>query len=206
VAATVRNSIRERMVNRRFIVSLVDQYGTNCIVWAADQQLMRLTQTPSPNLPFVLDCAPEVKSASLNAKIVRKTKETDVRLDLNLDGKGRSEIHTGVPMFDHLLSQVAKHSRFDLSIVASGDDPHHLAEDVAICLGKALNEALGEKRGITRMADASVPLDDALAAVSIDISGRGYSVLDTSFAGNDMLGFPADMIRHFIESFAVEAG
>jgi imidazoleglycerol-phosphate dehydratase len=107
-------------------------------------------------------------------------------------------------MFDHLLAQLAQHGRFDIRISASGDDHHHLAEDVAICLGRALNEALGEKRGIVRMADATVPMDDALATVAVDISGRGYTVLDLPFADNDMFGFPTDLIRHFLETFAVE--
>jgi imidazoleglycerol-phosphate dehydratase len=138
------------------------------------------------------------------AAIKRKTTETDIVLSLNVDGTGDCEVSTGVSMFDHLLSQVAKHGRMDLKLVASGDDAHHLSEDVAICFGKALNQALGEKRGIVRMADASVPLDDALAMVAVDISGRGYSVLDVSFSGNDMSGFATDMVRHFLESFAAE--
>jgi imidazoleglycerol-phosphate dehydratase len=138
------------------------------------------------------------------AAIKRKTTETDIVLSLNVDGTGYCEVSTGVGMFDHLLSQVAKHGRMDLKLVASGDDAHHLSEDVAICFGKALNQALGEKRGIVRMADASVPLDDALAMVAVDISGRGYSVLDVSFSGNDMSGFATDMVRHFLESFAAE--
>lgn len=139
------------------------------------------------------------------ATIKRKTKETNITLDFNLDGIGISEVNTGIGMFDHLLSQVAKHGLFDLKVTASGDDKHHLIEDVAICLGKAMNEALGEKRGIVRMADSSVPMDDSLAMVAIDIGGRGYTVLDLPFGGNDMVGFPTDLVRHFLESFAAEA-
>jgi imidazoleglycerol-phosphate dehydratase len=139
------------------------------------------------------------------ASVKRQTRETDITIELALDGNGRNEINTGINMFDHLLSQLAKHGRIDLTLKASGDDPHHISEDVAICLGKALNEALGEKRGIVRMADASVPMDDALATVAIDISGRGYSVLDLTFTENDMFGFATDLIRHFLESFASEA-
>jgi len=137
--------------------------------------------------------------------IERQTKETDIKLELNLDGAGRWEITTGIKMFDHLLSQLAQHGVFDLKISATGNDPHHLAEDVAISLGKAFGEALGEKRGIVRMADASVPMDEALATVAVDISGRGYTVLELAFSENDMLGFPTDLIRHFLESFAIEA-
>jgi imidazoleglycerol-phosphate dehydratase len=107
-------------------------------------------------------------------------------------------------MLDHLLSQVGQHGRFDIKLAASGDDAHHLAEDIAICFGKAINQALGEKRGIVRMGDASVPLDDALAAVVVDLSGRSYAVLDLDFKGNDMAGFATDLIRHFLESLAAE--
>jgi imidazoleglycerol-phosphate dehydratase len=139
------------------------------------------------------------------AVVKRETRETKISLELDVDGTGKYEINTGMKMFDHLLSQVTQHGRFDIKITASGDDPHHLAEDVAICLGKALGEALGEKRGIIRMADATVPMDDALAIVAVDISGRGYTVLELPFSDNDMAGFPTDLIRHFLESLASEA-
>jgi imidazoleglycerol-phosphate dehydratase len=139
------------------------------------------------------------------AVIQRKTGETDISLELNIDGSGKWEIDTGIRIFDHLLSAMMKHGLFDIRLKASGDDPHHLIEDVAICLGKAFGEALGEKRGIVRMAAATVPMDDALASVVVDIGGRGYAVLDLQFAGNDMPGFPPDLVRHFLESFAFEA-
>jgi imidazoleglycerol-phosphate dehydratase len=139
------------------------------------------------------------------ATIKRESKETKVSLELSLDGSGQWQISTGIKMFDHLLSQMVQHGRFDLKITASGDDQHHVAEDVAICLGKALGEALGEKRSIVRMGDAAVPMDDAMAAAAVDISGRGYTVLDLSFTDNDMLGFATDLIRHFLESLAIEA-
>jgi imidazoleglycerol-phosphate dehydratase len=142
--------------------------------------------------------------ADRKATVKRKTKETEVVLELDLDGKGRCEVNTGIRMFDHMLLQVGQHGRFDLRLTATGDDQHHLAEDVAICLGRALNQALGEKRGIVRMGDATVPMDDALAMVAVDISGRGYAVLDMAFADNDMSGFSTDLIRHFLESLASE--
>jgi len=137
--------------------------------------------------------------------IERKTRETNISLALNIDGSGKYEINTGLRMFDHLLSQLAQHGRFDLKISAAGDDQHHVVEDVAICLGKAFGEALGEKRSIIRMGDAAVPMDDALAMVAVDISGRGYSVLELPFSDNDMAGFATDLIRHFLESLAIEA-
>jgi len=143
--------------------------------------------------------------ANRQADVKRKTKETNISLELSVDGSGQWEINTGIKMFDHLLSQVAQHGRFDITISATGDDQHHLVEDVALCLGKALNQALAEKQGIVRMADATVPMDDALATVAVDISGRGYTVLELPFSKNDMAGFATDLIRHFLESLAAEA-
>jgi len=143
--------------------------------------------------------------ANRQATIKRKTKETDVSLELNIDSNGKYEINTGITMFDHLLAQIAQHGLFDIKVSATGNDLHHLVEDVAICLGRAFGEALGEKRGIVRMANAAVPMDDALAMVAVDISGRGYTVLELPFVDNDMAGFPTDLIRHFFESFAIEA-
>ena len=139
------------------------------------------------------------------SNIKRETKETNISMELNIDGSGRDEMVTGIRMFDHLLAQLARHGVFDIKISATGDDQHHLVEDVAICLGKALGEALGDKRGIFRMADATVPMDDALAMVAVDIGGRGYTVLELPFGDNDMFGFPSDLVRHFLEAFATEA-
>ena len=138
--------------------------------------------------------------------VKRETKETKINLELNIDGTGKSEMNTGVQMFDHLLAQLAQHGRFDIKLSASGDDQHHLVEDVALCLGKAFGEALGDRRGIFRMGDATVPMDDALAVVAVDISGRGYAVLDLPFTENDMSGLATDLVRHFLESLAREAG
>ncbi len=139
------------------------------------------------------------------AALKRDTKETSINLKINLDGSGKWEINTGLDMFDHLLSQLAQHGIIDRTLSAKGSDSHHLIEDVAIGLGKVLGEALGDKRGIVRMADAAVPMDDSLAMVAVDIGGRGYTVLDLPFSNNDMPGFPTDLIRHFLESFAIEA-
>ncbi len=137
--------------------------------------------------------------------IRRETKETNIILELSIDGSGDYGISTGIGMFDHLLSQLARHGLFDIKLQANGDDRHHLVEDVAICLGKAFGEALGDKRGIVRMANVSVPMDETLVTVAIDFSGRGYAVLDLPFTDNDMFGFPTDLVRHFLESFAYEA-
>ncbi len=139
------------------------------------------------------------------ATIKRSTQETSIGLELDLDGSGKWEIATGIRFFDHMLSQLAQHGKFDIKCAANGTDMHHVVEDVALCLGKAFMEALGDKRGIARMGDAIVPMDDVLALVAVDLSGRPYAKLDLSFTGNDIPGFPQDMIRHFLESFAFES-
>jgi imidazoleglycerol-phosphate dehydratase len=137
--------------------------------------------------------------------IKRETAETNIHVELDIDGSGRRELNTGLRMFDHLLSQLTQHGLFDITVSATGDDQHHLVEDVAICLGRAFGEALGGKQGIVRMADASVPMDEALATVAIDISGRGYAVLDLALQDTEIAALETDLIRHFLESFACEA-
>jgi imidazoleglycerol-phosphate dehydratase len=142
--------------------------------------------------------------AERKATVKRETKETTISVAVNLEGTGKDEICTGIRLFDHMLSQIARHGVLDISVSATGDDVHHLVEDVGIALGKAFNEALGDKRGLVRAADSTVPMDEALATVALDIGGRGYSVLSMEFENNDMSGFPADLLRHFLESFAAE--
>src|SRR4030066_2190087 len=115
------------------------------------------------------------------AKVVRGTGETNVKVEPNIDGSGQFQIPTGIRMFDHLLSQLAQHGVFDIKISASGPDQHHVVEDVAISLGKAFKQALKEKQGIVRMAHAIVPMDEALAAVAVDIGGRVYSTCEADF-------------------------
>ena len=140
-----------------------------------------------------------------SVSISRETKETSVSVELCIDGKGDFRISTGIRMFDHLLEQLAQHGVFDLKVSSSGFDTHHVVEDVAICLGRAFCQALRERQGMVRMAHALVPMDDALAMVAVDIGGRGYIVLELPFSDNDMAGFPTDLVRHFLESFATEA-
>jgi len=139
------------------------------------------------------------------ATIHRETAETTIRVGINIDGSGQFEITTGIRMFDHLLAQLAQHGVLDIMVSASGADPHHVVEDTAICLGKAFNQALGDKRGITRMAHAVVPMDEALSVVAIDICGRPYSVIDGSFTGANIGDLCGDLVRHFLASFAAEA-
>ena len=139
--------------------------------------------------------------------IERETKETRVSVRVDLDGSGRAQVETGVGMLDHLLEQIAQHGLIDITIAAKGDlhrDAHHTAEDVALCLGRALNDALGDRKGIVRMADALVPLDEALAQVALDLNGRGYSSLDLSWSGECMGELPTDMVGHVLSTLAVE--
>ena len=143
--------------------------------------------------------------AERKATITRETAETTIRVDINIDGSGQFEITTGIRMFDHFLSQMTKHGVFYIKLSASGDNQHHVIEDVAIALGKAFNQALGEKQGITRMAHAVVPMDEALAAVAVDIGGRAYNVTEIPFDTISIDGLETDMIRHFFVSFATEA-
>ena len=143
--------------------------------------------------------------AERKATVTRETAETNVRVELNIDGTGQFEIATGIRMFDHLLTQLAQHGVFDIKISATGDNQHHVVEDVAISLGKVFNQALGEKQGITRMAHAVVPMDEALAAVAVDICGRAYSVIEASFSWVNIDELCADLVRHFLVSFASEA-
>lgn len=139
------------------------------------------------------------------ATINRETGETSVNVEFDVDGKGDFEITTGIRMLDHLLTQLARHGAFNMKVAATGADPHHLVEDVAICLGRAFNLAMAEKRGIVRMSHAIVPMDDALAMVAVDISGRGYFAADISFADKNIADLPSGLVSHFLESFAAEA-
>ena len=143
--------------------------------------------------------------AERKAKVIRETAETNVKVELNIDGSGQFQITTGIRMFDHFLSQLAQHGVFDIKISASGPDQHHVVEDVAISLGKAFNQALGKKQGIVRMAHAIVPMDEALAAVAVDIGGRIYNVIEGDLDEASIGDMDADLVRHFLISFASEA-
>ena len=143
-----------------------------------------------------------------SAKIQRKTSETDITLSLNLDGSGQTKIATGVGFLDHMLRHIAVHGLFDLDVQATGDleiDPHHTIEDVAIVLGQAFDQALGDRRGIVRMGSAYAPMDEALAFVAIDLSGRPYAVVQAEWHTPLIGALPTSLIPHFLESFAVGA-
>ena len=140
------------------------------------------------------------------AKVDRKTKETDIRLSINLDGEGKYAIDTSIPFLDHMLSLMSKHGLLDMKIKAKGDidiDFHHTVEDIGIVLGKAMKEALGNMQGITRYGQASVPMDEALAMVSIDISGRPYLLYKVEIPKKSKIkNFDPDLIEDFLQAFA----
>jgi imidazoleglycerol-phosphate dehydratase len=142
------------------------------------------------------------------AKIERKTHETDIVLELNLDGTGRFTIDSGIGFLDHMLTHIAKHGHIDLKVKARGDlhvDPHHTVEDIAICLGLAISEAIGDKKGITRYGSASVPMEDALANVAIDLSGRPYCVYNVKYPSEKIGDFDVECLEEFLRSLANHA-
>ncbi len=151
----------------------------------------------------------KLQTISRKARVDRKTSETEVSVQLDLDGTGCSEIQTGIGFFDHMLTQIACHGMFDLTIKAAGDlnvDSHHTIEDVGLTLGDAFARALGERKGIIRMADASVPMDESLAFTCVDFSGRPYCVFKGNWSGETVGNIPISLIEHFWASFAVTAG
>lgn len=146
------------------------------------------------------------------AKISRSTKETTIRCELTLDGTGQAVISTGLPFYDHMLDQLARHGSLDLTLEAVGDlhvDGHHTVEDVAIVLGEAFRAALGDKRGVRRFASGLFPLDEALVEVALDLSGRPFAAIELPFGAAMALGTPPfnpEMAEHFFVSFATAAG
>lgn len=143
------------------------------------------------------------------AKIERKTKETDIKLSVDLDGKRQVSIDSGIGFFDHMLTALAVHSGVDMTVVCKGDlnvDGHHSVEDIGICLGKAFAEALGDKSGIARYGSAYVPMDEALAFCSLDISGRAFLVFNASFSDDRIGEFDTCLAEEFFRAFAFNAG
>ena len=143
------------------------------------------------------------------AEITRKTKETDITVLIDLDGKGENEIATGIGFFDHMLTALSKHSGIDMKISCKGDlevDSHHSVEDVGIVLGQALKEALGDKVGIRRYGDAKIPMDEAIGEAVIDISGRPFIVYNCDFKGDMMGQMDTGLVEEFMRAFAFNAG
>ena len=143
------------------------------------------------------------------ATVTRETRETQVTVTIGLDGTGRAALDTGSGVLDHLLAQWCRHGLLDLEVTARGDHLltgwHHTVEDTAIVLGRAFREAVGQGSGIRRMGWALVPLDEALAQVALDVSGRGYAAIELGLTGTQIGDLPGDLVRHFLYSFAVEA-
>jgi imidazoleglycerol-phosphate dehydratase len=142
------------------------------------------------------------------AALHRKTKETDIRVKLNLDGLGKANISTGVRFFDHMLEQIARHGAMDLELKANGDldvDQHHTVEDVGIALGDAIKQALGDKRGILRSGYFVMPMDDCLAVAALDFSGRAYCVVDWKPAARNVGDFQTELLEDFFRAFAQSA-
>jgi imidazoleglycerol-phosphate dehydratase len=147
----------------------------------------------------------KAKTQSRAARVVRKTKETDVRINLNLDGTGTSHIDTGIPFLDHMLDLFTRHGLFDLQVECKGDlqiDDHHSVEDVAICLGQAFLQALGDKVGIARYGNSLVPMDEALCGAVVDLSGRFYLVYTVEAKRARIGNFSVELAEHFWRSFA----
>lgn len=143
-----------------------------------------------------------------SATVRRETRESRVEVLLTIDGTGQGDISTGIGFLDHMLDSLARHARFDLTLRAEGDlhvDQHHTSEDVGISLGQALDQALGERRGIRRFGNAIVPLDEALALVAVDLGGRGWASIDLPFRSAQLGGLSTEMIPHLLTSFATEA-
>ena len=143
------------------------------------------------------------------ATITRRTKETDISVTVNLDGKGQSEISTGIVFYDHMLEHIARHGLIDLIVSCKGDlhiDMHHTVEDVGIALGQAVRQALGDLKGVTRYADVHLPMDETLTRVAIDVSGRPFLVFRTEFARPKIGEFDTDLVREFFQAFAMNAG
>jgi imidazoleglycerol-phosphate dehydratase len=143
------------------------------------------------------------------ASIKRTTKETDIAVEIDLDGTGVSKIDTGIGFFDHMLDLLARHSRIDMTIRAKGDlhiDHHHTTEDVGIALGQAVKQALGDMKGITRYASLHMPMDETLTRVAIDISGRPFLVFKAEFARDKVGTFDTELVREWFQAFAMNAG
>jgi len=143
------------------------------------------------------------------AAVTRTTAETDIEVTLDVDGDGDATIETGIGFFDHMLESFATHGLFDLTVTCDGDleiDDHHTVEDVAITVGEALEEALGDKRGIERFADRRVPLDEAVAGIVLDVSGRPHFAFDGTFSQSTVGGLTSHMAQHFLRSLAMNAG
>jgi imidazoleglycerol-phosphate dehydratase/histidinol-phosphatase len=187
-------------------VQLAQNLGSKSILYASQEKAKSL----GANATFTTESWGEiyqflVSQQGRKAKIYRKTKETDIEIILDLDGKGKCTLDTGIGFFDHMLEQLARHSGCDLSVKVKGDlhiDEHHTIEDTALAIGQAFKQALGEKRGIQRYGFFILPMDDVLAQVALDFSGRPWLVMNAKFTRERVGGMPTEMFEHFFKSFS----
>jgi imidazoleglycerol-phosphate dehydratase len=152
---------------------------------------------------------PARTSGGRTATVKRTTKETDIEVAVDLDGKGVSNVTTGIGFFDHMLDLLARHSRIDITVKAKGDlhiDHHHTTEDVGIALGQAVKQALGDMKGITRYANIHMPMDEALTRVAIDVSGRPFLVFKATFGRDKVGAFDTELVQEWFQAFAMNAG
>jgi histidinol-phosphate aminotransferase len=180
----------------------------NDALFRALGSILRGEDATQDSLPLTADQSRTPGPTIRHGSCQRETRETAVSVSLHLDGTGAHQVETGLGFLDHMLAQIASHGLFDLTVRASGDlhvDDHHTVEDVAICLGQALSKALGDRAGIVRMGHAYAPMDEALARVAIDLSGRPYAVMDFKFSGPRIGTVDSDLIIHFIETLAFHA-
>ena len=143
--------------------------------------------------------------AERTAKTERKTKETDISVEINLDGEGRYDIDSGIGFLDHMLTHISKHGKIDMTVKATGDlevDAHHTVEDVGICIGTCLAKALGDKKGIARYGNSSVPMEDAMANIALDLSGRAYCVYEVKYRTEKIGDFDVECVEEFMRSFS----
>lgn len=188
--------------DRKTDIQLAENLGCKAIFIGSEKDDRAVLSTNSWN-----DIYRFLKSFPRRAAVSRKTKETEISIELNLDGTGKSKIDTGLGFLDHMLDQIAKHGGFDLEVKAKGDlnvDNHHLVEDMALCLGEAFNKAIGSKKGIERYSFV-LPMDDCLAQVAVDLGGRPWLVWDVKFESDKLGDMPTEMFFHFFRSFTDNA-
>ena len=206
---------------RRYYCRLFDSflYGVETVGWPIPARALLCACSGSRNFVFallaaVVLCRVNQKVSNYNkdinveqrtAEIQRKTKETNVTVELGLDGQGRYDIDTGIGFLDHMLAHLSKHGKIDLEVKAKGDlnvDAHHTVEDIAICLGQCLNKAIGDKKGIARYGHSSVPMEDALANVSVDLSGRPSCVYNVEYRTDKIGDFDIQCLQELLRSFS----
>lgn len=192
---------------------LVDKLAGSQVKGKIQEQMeYQQGQSTSPNhAPLPERGSQDIQAAGGRriASVKRETRETQVEVSINLDGAGSHQIDTGIGLLDHMLTHLAVHGLFDLNVQARGDlnvDVHHTLEDVALTLGRAFSQALGERKGIERMGAMYAPMDESLAFVAVDLSGRPYAVVEAEWTGSNISNIPVTLFPHFLESFATSAG